>query len=81
MQNELLLMLLAVVLDGLRLEQPRLTLIDSEMSCPYKPRGLAESVHGWRLPRRMHSHGSATTTRSASCPIRMTPGDLSPAWA
>jgi predicted amidohydrolase len=31
--------------------------------------------------RRMHSRGSATTTRSASWPIRMTPGDPSPARA
>jgi hypothetical protein len=31
--------------------------------------------------RRMHSHGSATTTRSASWPIRMTPGEPSPARA
>jgi hypothetical protein len=31
--------------------------------------------------RRMHSRGSATTTRSASRPIRMTLGDPSPARA
>jgi acyl-CoA synthetase (AMP-forming)/AMP-acid ligase II len=36
---------------------------------------------GRSVVRRMHSHGTALTTRATSWPIRMTPGDPSPARA
>jgi hypothetical protein len=59
----------------------RRIVVDAGLPADAQVRVLVHELAVRSPVRRMHSHGSATTTRSASWPIRMTVGDPSSARA